>query len=108
VFGAFSTEGLRLCRQFENYYGTPEDFLFNLVPEVRSVLLLERCDSQPRATNATLTHALRFSPRPQQVKVWPWLAGHAKHFVRITIKGIKFGDACVSLDGAKAMLAQSR
>merc|ERR1711879_981345 len=36
---------------------------------------------------------LRFSPRSQQVKVWPWLAGHAKHFVRITIKGIKFGDA---------------
>jgi hypothetical protein len=60
VFGGFSTEGLRLCRTFENFYGTREDFLFTLVPEV---------------------------------KKWPYLAGHAKQFVRITVKGIQFGDA---------------
>jgi hypothetical protein len=99
VFGAFSTEGLRLCRTFENYYGTREDFLFTLVPEVRSVLLLESAVTPaPCATNCrSLSHALLgFSPRLQQVKVWPWLAGHAKHFVRITMKGIKFGDAYVS------------
>jgi hypothetical protein len=56
---------------------------------------------------AALSHALlRFSPRPQQVKVWPWLAGHAKHFVRITMKGIKFGDAYVprALMATNAML----
>jgi hypothetical protein len=28
-----------------------------------------------------------------QVKKWPYLAGHAKQFVRITVKGIQFGDA---------------